>query len=217
MDYTPEGQLAGRGCHRRAGLERAVAAHQAVGFLLQDRAGRARDDAGDAAAVGEAPVGRVDDGLHRFLQQVAAYDVEDAARCRLLAMKLLRRGRYSIFALARRLFTSSSSRACTSCCCRRGRTSARAGNFTGRTSSSWMTWKPKRVRTGVSEYLPFSSLTIASENALSKAPGTFQSRSPPRCAVPPSFEFLVASSSNLPPFFSSEIIPFAWSSVSTRM
>ena len=80
-----------------------------------------------------------------------------------------------------------------------------------------MTWKPKRVRTGVSVYLPFSSFTMTSANCGSNTLGTFQSRSPPRSLVPLSFEFLVASSSNLPPFFSSAIMPFAWSSVSSRM
>src|SRR6266403_245165 len=58
---------------------------------------------------------------------------------------------------------------------------------------------------------------MASANCGSNTLGTFQSRSPPRSLVPLSFEFLVASSSNFPPFFSSAIMPFAWSSVSSRM
>src|SRR5213592_2293812 len=99
---------------------------------------------------------------------------------------------YSIFAFALSSRTSPSTLPCTSCCWMRGRTSVRAGNFTCRTSSSWMTWKPKRVRTGVSVYLPFSSFTMTSANCGSNTLGTFQSRSPPRSLVPLSFEFLVA-------------------------
>ena len=134
-----ERQLACPGHDGRSCRERTVLAHQAVGFLLQSGAGGAGDDAGDAAAVGEMPVGRVDDGVHLLLEQVAANDAEAAARAGVFLVELLRRGGYSIFAFARRLFTNSSSFACTSCCCRRGLTSASGGNFTGRTSSSWMT------------------------------------------------------------------------------
>jgi len=98
-----------------------------------------RDAAKNTAAVSEIAVGGVDDRVHRLLEQIAPHDEEQGAGGDRLAMELVRRGGYSILALARRPFTSSSMRACTSCCWRRGLTSASAGNFTGRTSSSWIT------------------------------------------------------------------------------
>jgi hypothetical protein len=48
--------------------------------------------------------------------------------------------RYSTFAFARSDFTSSSMRCWVICWLTRARTSFRAGNFTGRTSSSMMMW-----------------------------------------------------------------------------
>src|SRR5207302_3647662 len=222
VDHALERQLSRGGDHRAARRDRAAAAHDASGLLLERRSRGARNDAGDAAAVREVAVGGVDDRLDRLFQQVAADDLEDpAGRYLFPEERFLRRGTfppgYSIFAFDLSSRTRSSTFFCTNCCWMRGRTSARAGNFTSRTSSSWMTWKPKRVRTGVSVYLPFSSFTMTSANCGSNTLGTFQSRSPPRSLVPLSFDFLVASSSNFPPFLSSAIMPFACSSVSTRM
>jgi hypothetical protein len=52
--------------------------NQKLRFLLQFRAGGARDDARDPAAVREVAVGGVDDGVDRLVQQIAADDPEDA-------------------------------------------------------------------------------------------------------------------------------------------
>jgi hypothetical protein len=53
---------------------------QEIRFLLQRGAGGARDDPGDAAAVREMAVRRVDDRVDRLLEQVAADDLEQPAR-----------------------------------------------------------------------------------------------------------------------------------------
>jgi hypothetical protein len=47
---------------------------------LQRRAGGARDDPGDPAAVREVAVRRVDDRVDRLLEQVAVNDLEEAPR-----------------------------------------------------------------------------------------------------------------------------------------
>ncbi|HLS87263.1 MAG TPA: hypothetical protein VK043_13275, partial [Burkholderiales bacterium] len=61
----------------------------------------------DGAAMGEVPIGRVDDGLHRLGEKVSADDHEPAARGGFfLREDLVFRG-YSTFAFALRLRTIS--------------------------------------------------------------------------------------------------------------
>jgi len=78
MDHPLEGQPAGCGDHRAARGERPARGDDAVGLDLQLRAGGARDDRGDPAAVRKLAVRRVDDRVDRLLEQVAANDVKEA-------------------------------------------------------------------------------------------------------------------------------------------
>jgi hypothetical protein len=80
VDHALERKPPGAGCDCAARWERTAFAHQPVGLLLQGRAGGARDQARYAAPVREPAVRRIDDGVDGFLQQVAADDLEDAAR-----------------------------------------------------------------------------------------------------------------------------------------
>src|SRR6187549_1880380 len=48
--------------------------HQKVGFPLQRRTGGARNDRRHPAAVGEMAVGRVDDSVHRLVEEIASHD-----------------------------------------------------------------------------------------------------------------------------------------------
>src|SRR5205809_3843607 len=80
VDHALERQLSRGGDHRAARRDRAAAADDAIGLLLQRRSRGARNDSGDAAAVRELAVGGVDDGLDCLFQQVAADDLEDSAR-----------------------------------------------------------------------------------------------------------------------------------------
>jgi hypothetical protein len=76
VDHAFERKPAGGGDDRGAGGQRSARGHDALGFFLQGRAGGAREDAGDAAAVGEVAVRRVDDRVDRLGKQVAADDLE---------------------------------------------------------------------------------------------------------------------------------------------
>src|SRR5207247_6367177 len=80
VDHALERQLSRGGDHRAARRDRAAAADDAIGLLLQRRSRGAGDDPGDAAAVRELAVGGVDNGLDRLFQQVAADNLEDSAR-----------------------------------------------------------------------------------------------------------------------------------------
>jgi len=79
MDHAFEGKLSRPGRNGAARGEGTVPLNQEIGLRLQSRTGGGRNDAGDAAAVGELPVGGVDDGVHRLPEQVAANDDEAAA------------------------------------------------------------------------------------------------------------------------------------------
>jgi len=96
--------------------------------------------------VREVAVGGVDDGLDRLFQQVAADDLEDPARRYFfLEERFLRRGTfsrgYSIFALPEPPHSSSTLLALQLLLDARPDL-GEGRNFTCRTSSSWMTWKP---------------------------------------------------------------------------
>src|SRR5690606_24497633 len=94
-----------------AGGEGAVPPHQVVAFLLQLRARGAREDAGHAAAVGEAAVRRVDDRLHRLLQEVPADHLEASAGRYFFFVEDFRL-RFGTFAPARRASDSPMAIAC---------------------------------------------------------------------------------------------------------
>jgi hypothetical protein len=140
MDHPFVRQPAGSGHYRRSRRDRTVSLNQKIGIFLKPRTGGARNDAGDAAAMGEMAIGGIDDRVRGLFQQVTPYDQELASWSGFFAREdLRRRGRYSIFAFVLRPRTISSIFAWTSCCWIRGLISARLGMRTGRTSSSWIT------------------------------------------------------------------------------
>lgn len=96
----------------------------------------------------EMPVRGVDDRVDRLVEEIAPHHLENVADAARPGYFFLRedfflRGTfaqiYSTLAFALSPRTSSSILPWTSCCWILGFTSARAGNFTGRTSSSCMT------------------------------------------------------------------------------
>jgi hypothetical protein len=54
--------------------------YQCIAFGLQLRPGRARDDSGDAAAMGKKAIRRIDDGVDRLAQEVSPDDPEEMVR-----------------------------------------------------------------------------------------------------------------------------------------
>jgi hypothetical protein len=66
MDHALEGKGAGAGGGGGPGRNHALTGDQSVGFGLEAGAGGARDDGGNAPAVGEAAVRGVDDGVDRL-------------------------------------------------------------------------------------------------------------------------------------------------------
>jgi hypothetical protein len=78
VDHALERQPPGARGDRGAGGQGAARLDQPVALGLQRRPGCARDRRRDAAAVGEAPVGRIDDGVDRLGEQVPADQLEEA-------------------------------------------------------------------------------------------------------------------------------------------
>src|SRR5690606_23278434 len=84
--------------------------HEPVRLRLQLGTGAARNDTGHAAAVGEVAVRRVDDGVHRLGEQIAAHDLEAPRRRFFFCEDLRLRG--GTFAPARRASESPMAMAC---------------------------------------------------------------------------------------------------------
>ena len=79
MDHDPERQFAGGGGYGGTRGEGAALCHQLIGFALQIRTRRARDDPRHPAGVRKVAVRSVDDDVDRLFEEVAANYLEGAA------------------------------------------------------------------------------------------------------------------------------------------